>query len=397
MRVRFFNTFDAAAPYFRDLLPYLASKGVEVEMVISKAQYRIGGDFFQAVAGVQGIKIIHTINWGMQPRGAAGKALVMALYLVHALLYSLFGGGVDRNIFLTQPPLFAAWGAVLAKIRRQPYYYVEMDIFPEMLVEISGMRKSSLLIRLINWIYRLILRQADGVIVIGRCMVDKIRSMGVPAGRIHFILNWADERLIRPVDHSKNGFRHSQNWQDKFVVMYAGNLGIPQHFDDILAVAEEMKSLENLVFAFVGGGVREEKVRERVANRQLTNVIVLPFLHHVYPLAEILSAADLHFVSLKDAMTGLAVPSKSYGVMAAGRPILYQGSADGEIARMVLEEEIGVVVPSGDVKGLEQGIRKYLSRPELGVFQGEKARQLTEGSYGRAAALQRYLDLLTSG
>ena len=108
-----------------------------------------------------------------------------------------------------------------------------------------------------------------------------------------------------------------------------------------------------------------------------------------------LVAGDLHLVTLTEACTGLAVPSKSYGIFAAGRPILYQGSPDGEIARVILEEGVGTVVPLGAVEALQQCILTYMSQPTLSQRQGQKARALVEGRYSRVSALERYTKVLT--
>lgn len=395
MKIRFFNTYEPVSAFYRDLVPYLARQGVEVELVVSKAEYRKGRNLAKVFSNLLGIKMTRTFNFGFHAHsGRLAKAVVMAAYAIHATLYGLLGPNIEANVFLTQPPLIPVLGYLLSIIRKQPYYCVMMDIQPQMAVALGIASPESRLVKLLTLLSESSLRRAEGVIVIGRGMAKHVEAMGVSPERIHFIPNWADEQQISPVMLDENPLRQNQGWNGKFVVLYAGNLGIPQHFDDILAVAEQLKSIPELLFVFIGEGVYKNKIKAQVENRQLTNVVMLPFLHETYSLAEILSAGNLHFVTLKDACAGLAVPSKTYGIMAAGRPIIYQGTQESEIARMVLEEEIGIVVPCGDVERLKQVIVKYVKQPNLCQAQGQKARALVESSYSRIRALERYAEVL---
>lgn len=393
MRIRFFNTYEPVTTLYRDLTPVLTSLGHKVDIVMSKAEYRSGRDLEKAIGDLDGAKIVKTANLGLHPRRKIAKAIVMVLYIFHAVIYSLLGPGVDRNVFLTQPPLFPLWGYVLSKIRRQPYYCVVMDIYPEQLVVHGMMRRDAVLTKCLSWLSRLALCKADGVIVIGRCMEERVKALGVHPERVHLILNWIDERLVYPVDHEHNPLRKEWGLEDKFVVLYVGNMGFSHFFDDILAVAEGMKDRDDVAFAFIGGGSRFAEVKAQVEGRQLSNVWLLPF-QDISLWAQSFSVGDLHLIVLRNSVTGLIVPSKTYGILAAGRPIVYQGSADGEIAQMIQEQKIGVVVPCGDVESLKRAILQYVDRPELGKVQGRKARELAEGVYSRTHRIEQYTALL---
>jgi len=393
MRIRFFNTNEPVTTFYRDLAPFLASTGHKVDIVMSKAEYRSGRNLDKAIGHLDRVNIFRTVNFGLHPNRKITKALVMMTYVVHAAMYTLLGPGVDRNVFLTQPPLFPLWGYVLSKVRRQPYCCVMMDVYPQLMVEYGMMRRDAILTKLLSWLSGLALRKADGVVVIGRCMAERVKALGVQPERIHFIPNWTDERLVRPVDRERNPLRKKWGLEDKFVVLYSGNMGLSHYFDDILTVAEQMRDREDVAFVFIGGGSRYGEVKARVESRQLANVSLLPF-QDINLLAQSLSAGDLHLVVLRESCTGLAVPSKSYGILAAGRPILYQGSQDGEIARMISEQEIGAVVPCGDVESLKQSILRYVNQPDLCQVQGRRARALAEGPYSRTSALKQYTALL---
>ena len=382
------------ATFYSDLVPFIAEAGQQVEVVISKAEYRAGRDLEGTVGQVEGVNIYRTTSFGLQPKGKLKTLIVMLGYLMQVALYTLFGPRSERNVFLTTPPLLPLWGYVLSKIRRQSYFVVVMDVYPDLVVEYGRMRRDALITKVIDWLSTLALRKADGVIAIGRCMIDRLQEKGVPANRIILIPNWMNEQLVYPIEPTENKFREQYNLKDKFVILYSGNMGTYHYFEDILTVAGQLEKRSDIAFVFIGGGPRYQDILEWLKVHPTANVLLLPY-QEIKMLPHSLSAGDIHLVTLTEACTGLAVPSKSYGIFAAGRPILYQGSPAGEIARVIQEEKVGAVVPCGSTEALKQVILNYVEQPALGLAQGRRARQLMEGPYSRLSALERYATVLT--
>jgi glycosyltransferase involved in cell wall biosynthesis len=396
MLIRFFCTVDSVAPIFRDLPPALAQEGHQVEIVLSHAQYRGGTTLEEVLAGEKGVRVVRLPSFGLKPQGLIQKALFILSYCVTAMLYSLLGPRADRNAFLTNPPLFAAWGIVLKFLRRQDYFWIMMDLYPELPISLGLMRGDSSLAHLLGWVERLAIRKAAGIIVLGRCMAAKVRELGATPEQIQVIPNWAKTNLIQPIAHDKNSFRLGEEWADRFVVLYAGNIGRPQDFSDLLEVATNLQDHTNLAFVFIGQGASEAEVKKVAKERSLTNFFFYPFLHETYPLGEILSSGDLHFISLRNEVTGLAVPSKSYSTLAAGRPILYQGGSEGEIARILTEEKVGTQVSNGDTASLQHAILSYLESPKRCKQEGQQARKLVLGRFSRNAGTALYITFLTA-
>jgi len=156
-----------------------------------------------------------------------------------------------------------------------------------------------------------------------------------------------------------------------------------------------MERRRDLLFVLIGEGVRRDELERRT--RELSNVELHPFLHTKHPLSLILGIGDLHFVTLIDSCVGLAVPSKTYGILAAGRPLVYQGDPKGEIARMVKEERIGETVTCGDPERLSEIIQAYADDPERCRSEGRRARALADTNYGRCSGIRRYLQVVGSG
>jgi colanic acid biosynthesis glycosyl transferase WcaI len=390
--IRLFNMVEPVNSFYRDLIPCWQEQGWRVEVIISRAQYRSG----RQSPWIMGQTRVHwTSDLGQNTGTRFGKLVIMITYGLFAAIRTLFGRSVDRNLFLTQPPLFYLWGSILKIVRRQSYFIVLMDIYPDIAVQAGLFSADSILTRFLTRLARFGLQHADGVIVIGRCMQEKVLGMGVPPERIHVIPNWGDPQVNNQNPGPHNKFREEHHWQDKFIILYSGNIGTSHYFDDILEVARRLRNHPDLLFVFIGNGSRHREVEAYKNRHALTNVELLPFQPQER-LPETLSAGDVHFVSVRDGFAGLVVPSKVYGIMAAGRPVLYQGDSWGEIARTITEEDIGSVIPLENPDFLEAKILTYLADSALILRQGLKANRLVKGIYGRTHACKSYTTVLSN-
>jgi glycosyltransferase involved in cell wall biosynthesis len=301
----------------------------------------------------------------------------------------LFAPKADTVVLLTNPPLFSLLGVLAKRIRKERFVYILMDVYPDVAVQAGMLRKGSVSERLFRGISRFSLREADRVVVLG----DDMRAVAIREGaapqKVVIIRNWATPDRIYPVPPEVNPLRREWGLDGKFVVEYSGNLGVSHSFEDILAVAGELESLQEVRFVIVGGGKRYKEVERFVRERNLTNVLLKPYCEES-ALARSLSVGDVHYVSLRPGFEGLVVPSKAYGIMAAGRPMIYQGSAGGEIARMVEQEGIGYVIRPGDRNGLKDAILGLYRDEETRDRMGRKARAVLEEKYSPAAGLGLY-------
>ncbi|MEM7128348.1 MAG: glycosyltransferase family 4 protein [Chloroflexota bacterium] len=392
MRIRFFNTYEPVSPTYRDLLPFLADQGFEIEVVVSDAEYRQGRTPLEVTLAHPAIQI-RRIKTGLDSvdRGWK-KAWVIIRYMMGAMKTSLFGPPVELNFFLTQPPLFVLWGIFLKTFRGQPYHYLVMDIYPDVAVLDGLLKRKSGITRLLSTISYLGMKHADRVVAIGRCMSALIEERGIPQENVITIPNWANEREVHTVEKAENKLRAEYGLMDKFVVLYSGNLGVSHYFNDILDVARTLKEYSNLQFVFVGAGSRLAEIEEAKRKHQLDNVTLLPY-QPIERLAESLSMGDVHFISLRNDFEGIVVPSKAYGAIAAGRPLIYQGNECGEIAQMIHEEHIGAVVPQGDLSGLQKVIESYVNDPDLAIRDGKKSLLISQTKYSRESALKQFLQL----
>jgi glycosyltransferase involved in cell wall biosynthesis len=176
------------------------------------------------------------------------------------------------------------------------------------------------------------------------------------------IHNWVPISHVRPIPRHQNALRVEWALSDRFVVGYSGNMGRAHEFDTILAAAEVLQNDPTVTFLLIGGGAHRERVEREIESRGLRNVLLKPY-QPVERLAHSLSAPDMHVVTLRPEMEGCIVPSKFYGVLAAGRPLVFIGRPDGEIGRLVTAHACGFAVWPGDHAGLVTAIDQLRRSP----------------------------------
>lgn len=395
MRLRFFNIVEPVNTFFSDLPPYLADHGFEVEIHISDSIYREARPPLCEILKHPKVDLKY-VRVGKAPKtNTFRKIQIFLIYSITIIWRTLFGRTTDLNFFLTQPPLFSSWGIVLKWVRRQKYVVLIMDFYPDVVAHHGVFSEQQITYRLLHTLSRFTLRQSEMIIVIGRCMKDRLLAEGFCEDRIVVIPNWIDERIIYEVPHDENPLRTSLGLDDKFVVLYSGNMGIAHSFGEILRVAQALAYRDDLRFVFIGGGYRRSEIEQFIIEHKLTNVQLLPF-QPLEILHQSQSMGNIHFVSLQEGAEGLMVPSKAYGAFSAARPILYLGNAKGEIAREILDADLGTVVQPKDINGLKTAIERYLDDPTLAKRQGQQAQQYLNRNLSRQHAIEQYRQVLQS-
>jgi len=323
-----------------------------------------------------------------------GRAADYATFCLSAsaALLRLAGRG-DVIVAMTDPPLASVVAARAARRRGARLVNWLQDLFPEVAQRLGlaqGMagrlarraRDASLLSAAMN-------------VVVGERMRETVRALGVADDRITVIPNWADGEEIQPVEPDANRLRAQWGLADAFVVGYSGNMGRVHEFATILAAAERLRGDPSVVFLFVGDGRQRAWIEAEAARRALPQLRFRP-LQPRSALAESLSVPDLHLVTLQPALEGLVVPSKLYGIEAAGRPTLFVGDADGEVARELARSGGGLAIAPGDGEGLARAIVALRDDAARRRSMGTAARAHFDSHHERALALARWDRLLAA-
>ncbi|HSN22222.1 MAG TPA: glycosyltransferase family 4 protein [Usitatibacter sp.] len=394
MKIVFFNRFfapDASATsrFASDLAFHLAATGREVHAVASFARGRAAET--ESLRGVT----VHRIA----PSGAADGLWARASdYVAYAraarrAAARLLGRG-DVAVIKTDPPLLLA--VLAGTVARHDAKLVAwlQDLFPEVASAYGVPGSGGLAGAVLRRARDRSLAAADAVVAVSDDMARRVADRRcVREGRLHVIHNWADGQAIAPIPADANPLRRLSGLGDRLVVGYSGNLGRVHDFDTLLGAAALLRDDPGIAFQIVGRGPRQAEVERRIAAEALANVRLEPYRERS-ALGAGLALPDVHVVSLRPAFEGLVQPSKLYGVLAAGRPCLYVGSAEGETARILRECGAGTTIPPGDAARLAREIRALRDDPPLRARQGASARRAFESRYDAPLALSRWQALI---
>ena len=270
----------------------------------------------------------------------------------------------DIIVTLTDPPLQLVLGILLKGLRRTRLLHWAQDVYPELAERLGVIPADGTFARFLRRISTLCLRRYDAIIAVGGCMQEVLVRRGLCEDKIVIVQNWADADRIRPVPMRANPFRRDQGLEGRFVVMYSGNFGLAHDFDVILQAAEQLQNQSSdTLFLMVGDGPRLAEVKAGVASRSLQNVRFLPFQSRD-SLSDSLSAPDVHLVTIRADLGGMIVPSKAYPVWVAGRPVIFSGPENSEIARFIAEHGCGSVINSASGPELADCLRDWAEHPE---------------------------------
>lgn len=390
----------ATAQMAKDLADHLVRRGHRVSAVASRSIYGQSGAVLPKrehieVPDAEG-RTIEVRRVGASifgKRGIAARAADFLLFYIRAGWVVLTMPKADVVIGFTTPPFIALVGVAAKLLRRSRVIYWAMDLYPDVAVAHGLLKERSLSTRLFERVHRFILRHSDATVVLGRCMERRVLDKGAPPARVHLIPVWADCDELNPPARPDNPLRERWGLGDDFVVMYSGNLGLGHDAATICRAMDRLRDEPGVRFVFVGGGKRREEVERYIDEHGLTSAAY----HDYQPreeLAQSIGLADVHLISLSPEMEGLLVPSKLYGIMAAGRASIFIGPPGSEIARVLTETGCGLVVDPGDDEALAEAILSLAKDRAGNEAMGHTARAALQGRFDRLTSCSAWTDLI---
>ncbi|HEX9417154.1 MAG TPA: glycosyltransferase family 4 protein [Gaiellaceae bacterium] len=321
-----------------------------------------------------GVEIVRVPSTAFDRARMSLRAANYLSYLVFAALRGLAARRPDVVLTKTDPPVVGLAALLVARRFGVPLVAVVKDLFPETAVELGRLR-SPAAAGAMRAAIDFYLRRADRAVAIGETMRRRLSDRGIDSV---VISDWVDTSAIHPVEQERDGF----------VVMHSGNLGHAQDLDTLIEAAARLPEIE---FRIVGSGARRAEL-ERLATG-LPNVSFHPYRPREQ-LSESLSAASLHFVGLASGLSGYVVPSRLYGVMAAGRPALVAADEESETAQLVRRVDCGVVVAPGRPDEVAAAIRAARDGKYDLRAMGDRGRRYVVEHADRSAGVERYRELL---
>lgn len=299
------------------------------------------------------------------------------------------------NVILvgSTPPIQGLMASFVKKIRKIPFVYIVQDIFPDSLAGTGLAKKGGLLWKIGLCVANFTFRNADKIIVISEDFKKNLMAKGVPDEKIEIIYNWVDEQAVVDVPRSENKLFKKYNLDPtKFYVTYNGNIGLTQNMDMLLEVAKEMEIIEDIQFVLVGNGAYLEQVKQIVADRNISNVHLLPFQPYE-DISHVFSLGDVSLVISKPGVGENSVPSKTWSIMSASRPVLANFD-ENELKTIIEENNCGIFTKAGDKVAFTDAILKLYNDRDLCKEYGRNGRQFVMDNLTREVGTQKYVDVI---
>ena len=380
----------STAQHLTDLAEHLAGEGFEVHVLCSQGHYLSGEMAVPAEETRNGVHVRRVPTTAFGRDGPVGRIADYASFFLQVLRHLLTGPRYDRVVPLTTPPLLCVAAAVGCALRGQRYGIWSMDLHPDAEEALGMIEPGGLLARglhaLNDWGYR----RADFVVDLGPHMKRRIRGKDVPAEALHTIPVWNKKDEVYPVSSPDNPLMEEgglEGLDDKFVVMYSGNAGFGHRFEEVLGAMRHFDGHPDVHFLFVGSGPRKDDILEFAEANGLSNFEYLSY----FPREQIkhsLSLADVHLLTLKNSFAGIAVPSKLYGILAAGRPVLMVGPEASDSAKTIRDHKVGTVVDPGR-HDLQDAATEAVVEA-IGRFYRDDERRRALGERGREVFLEHF-------
>jgi glycosyltransferase involved in cell wall biosynthesis len=375
---------------------YLAQSGDQMCVVTSQINYasskrwRSGPGRFCEEANESGVRVLRVLGLPILNRSFTWRVVALVFFAVTSLWVAWRVRSVDV-VMGTTPPIFQAVSAwLVAKLRRKPFLLEVRDLWPEFAIDI-GVLRNPLLIFLSRWLERFLYSQADHILINSPAYRDYLEGRGIPSNKISLVPNGADVGMFRP-DADGSAYRKALNLEDKFLVVYAGAMGMANDLVTILNAAARLRDHADVHFVLTGDGKERSTLRREAEELHLHNVtIASPVAKSKMP--EVLAAADVCVATLKNIpMFTTTYPNKVFDYMAAGRPTVL--AIDGVIRQVLERSEGGICVPPGNDEALADAVLQLYQAPALRARMGASARQYVITHFDRKQQAEEFRSIL---
>ena len=324
--------------------------------------------------------------------GRSASSILFVLLATARLTFSRIRGPL---LIGTTPPFLHFAGWFLKRIRGLRYVCLVQDIYPDLAVRLGYLRDGSRLVKVWHWVNDLVYRDADAIVTLGPRMAATIRATlpASPSPRVDVIPNWEDSEIVTPKNRTDNWFRKQHGLLDKLVILYAGNMGLVNDVETLLAAARNLRDRHDVLFLFIGGGAKEPLVRQAVEGDRLANVRLMPYqAREIFPYSQ--TSAEVGAVTLARGAEGLCVPGKLYTALAAGQAILAIAERASEVADVVEEHQCGVCLSPGDADGVVNAVLNWQRHPDILKTMQHNARRCFEDRFTQTRAADQHYQVL---
>jgi glycosyltransferase involved in cell wall biosynthesis len=394
----FYPDYASTGHLLTELAVGLSGMGCKVTVYTAHPTYR-SRERAKKSEVYEGVQVYRLPSTQLDKNSKVGRILNSVSFFISALITLLFHRTSGPLLIVSVPPFLPFLGYIVRRLKGNPYVSLFYDVYPDIAVRLGYLKSGGLMERIWDLMNSLVLGHASRVIALSEPMKEIVLGKANTNGqadeqKFRIIHNWVDEGFIKPMAKAENWFVAQQGLQDKFIVLYSGNIGLSYDLETVIAGAERLRD-KNMEFLFIGEGGKKKKLQALVAQRQLQNVRFLPYQpRDILPFS--LTCSDVCLVALEKGVEGLSMPSKLYTILASGRPVIALVEEDSAVARIIKEADCGARVAQNDVDALVRVLESYYENLEVARKQGENGRAYCLEHFTLSRACKEYYDLLAA-
>lgn len=353
---------------------------------------------------INGVKVLRIRVPEFSKTNKKSRVKNIVSYFLGAMAATFKVGKMDYVFSISQPPILGGLLGVWGKwIKHAKYIYNIQDFNPEQVMAV-GYTKNKLITSAMMYFDKFSCKQSDLIITVGRDLVETVKSRfkGEKVPKTVMINNWIDESEIHPLpeDHPKVlAFKEQYGLNGKFVIMYSGNIGLYYDLENLIRVIKRFgpdtktQDGREVVFAFVGAGSVLDTLKNYAKKHDMHNVVFIPYQNKI-DLIYSLNAGDVHWCVNAKGIKGVSCPSKAYGIMAAGKPILGVLESNSEVRCLIEDTHGGLCCEPGEYDKVEKNIHWFIENAGNGELKamGTRNREKLEKSLTRNVSVRKYAE-----
>lgn len=307
-------------------------------------------------------------------------------------------GRQDIVYTISQPPVLGGLlGYIGKKITKGKLVYNIQDFNPEQIMAVNY-SKNKLILKIMMLFDKFVCKKSDLIITVGRDMQqtlkNRFKNKNVPNNIV--INNWIDEKTVYPLEKDDKkiiNFKKKYDLEDKFVIMYSGNIGLYYDLENLITIIEKYKDKRDIAFAIIGEGAVKQRLIDYCTNNNMDNVKFIPY-QDKSDLIYSLNAADVHLVTNAKGIKGVSVPSKIYGCMATNVPIFGILEEESEAWNIIKDSNCGILAETGNYEEIEKSFDKIIKDKDKFVNKHTTGRKYLEDNYTRDKSIKKYINEL---
>jgi colanic acid biosynthesis glycosyl transferase WcaI len=369
----------ATSQLLTDLAIGLMERGHKVHVICAQGGYAPDHIGEPPAVDVHRIKCLRFV------RGSLGRLGSYASFFLGTSWRSLRVPRPDIVITLTTPPLLSLVGNLVRFSRGSKHFVWEMDMYPDVAVDLKYIAAGGIVERVVGAVADFSRDRSNGILALGSCMRERLIKRGVSAEKIFVAENWADSQLIRPVAWPPANF--------PLTVLYSGNLGLAHEVETVASAMVQLKDDTRFQFIFAGGGARRKQLEALCREEGIQTVQFRPYSSKMN-LGESLGSGHIGLITQREECLGSVVPSKVYGLLAAGRPVLFIGPRESTLAGIINRFRCGWHIDSGDVPALVQLLKELQNNRTAIQEAGGRAREASLKHFDVRNGVARICDLI---